>query len=591
MSQNINERVRRATIARAPVVFVTTSAEQVVVESLKNELSPKGYVITRFNPVFGMRPPILSSETVSVDVDDMGKPIPWDSGFINEPFAALSNWMDALENNPDGPLVNKVTKQIVAQGSDIDVKNIALRSQHVQLQKTLLCQGLATWLDKNNGHHLVQRMVWEIGCWNKSHADNLIIVLPAHIELPDELVDIGIILDDPLPNRDTIRTKIWPAFHENKAGKQRYASVLFDPDGTLGDRAADSLTGLTSNRIRTSLMVGLEEAYQEGAGTDGFLHGLVEQKREVLKQSAALELMKPEDIKNVGGLNGLKQWLLNQAKSLSPEAKALGITPPRGALLLGPPGAGKSMCAKAAASVFNFPLIKFDLAACYGGLVGQSEAQIRTALSTLDALAPAVVLMDEVEKGFAGHGGGNLDGGTSTRVLGTILSWMNDRDPTNPLILMMSANNISSLPPELLRKGRVDEIFFVDLPNTIERAAILDIHLRIAAAKATAPGHWALTEDEHDIIVAKTNDWVGAEIAQLIIEAKVNSFAEGKSFFDAMLEVLGRTVPLSVTRAEQIQEIRTWASTRCRMATDNTIGEKSSTSAGVSFNLDQLDME
>jgi len=201
----------------------------------------------------------------------------------------------------------------------------------------------------------------------------------------------------------------------------------------------------------------------------------------------------------------------------------------------------------------------------FGSLVGQSEAGMRQALSILEAQAPAVVLLDEIEKAFGGTGGSSSDGGTTQRVFGTFLSWLNDRDNTIPLIIVATSNNISLLPPELLRKGRFSEIFFVDLPDTTERSEILRIHVRLANERA-GKEMYKLTTGEFSDVVLACGGFVGAEIQAAVSEACVLSFGGGGSFHDGMLSAIRETKPLSVVMADRIQALQLFAETRCRRA-------------------------
>ncbi|HZW08905.1 MAG TPA: AAA family ATPase, partial [Phycisphaerales bacterium] len=278
-------------------------------------------------------------------------------------------------------------------------------------------------------------------------------------------------------------------------------------------------------------------------------------KRRMLGASGALEAVEaPTDLSQIGGMTNLKKWLEMRRDALSPKAAAFGVAPPKGVLLLGVQGAGKSLCAKAVATAWQIPLLRLDAGSLYDKYVGESERRLRTALDQAKAMAPVVLWIDEIEKAFASAASQSTDGGLSKRMFGTLLTWMQER--TRPIFLVATANDIEALPPELLRKGRFDEIFFVDLPGEGARRDIFTIHLRKRGRKAE--------EFDIDQLVGASEGFSGAEIEQAICSALCAAFADGSELQTRhVLEAVRSSPPLSVTMAEKMQALRDWARGRC----------------------------
>ena len=289
---------------------------------------------------------------------------------------------------------------------------------------------------------------------------------------------------------------------------------------------------------------------------------IIAEKEQIIKKSGLLEYFHPKEyLTSVGGLDNLKEWIHKRGQAYSDDARAFGLNIPRGVLLLGIPGCGKSLTAKAIANEWKFPLLRFDLGKVFGGIVGESERNIRYALDVAKTISPCVLWIDEIEKGLSGsQSSGRTDGGTSARVFGTFLTWMQEKK--EPVFVVATANDISSLPPELLRKGRFDEIFFVDLPSAKERENIFNIHLSNKKRDAKKLG---LNMAE---LVKKTEGFSGAEIEEVVNEALFNAYAAGQSDLqqENLLECISATSPLSRTMAETIANLRKWAEQRARMA-------------------------
>jgi SpoVK/Ycf46/Vps4 family AAA+-type ATPase len=286
---------------------------------------------------------------------------------------------------------------------------------------------------------------------------------------------------------------------------------------------------------------------------------VVAEKKKLIRKSGLLEYYDfSESIEAVGGLDRLKAWLAQRGLAFSQQAREFGLPEPRGLLLLGVQGCGKSLAAKAAATLWNLPLLKLDVGKIFDAYLGSSERNIREAIRIAEAIAPNILWLDEIDKAFAGTASPHAaDAGTAARVFGTFLTWMQEK--TVPVFVMATANTIAHLPPELLRKGRFDEIFFLDLPVASERTHIFQIHLR---KRSRDPDQFAL-----DRLAEHTAGFTGAEIEQVIISGLYRAFAENRDLEHADLALeIQETVPLSVTYQEQIEALRQWADKRARPA-------------------------
>ena len=283
------------------------------------------------------------------------------------------------------------------------------------------------------------------------------------------------------------------------------------------------------------------------------------EKQQIIKKSGLLEYYaSDEQFGSIGGMDYLKQWLVKRSVAFTERAAAFGLPAPKGVLLLGVQGCGKSLCAKAISSLWKLPLLRFDMGRMFGSLVGSSEENVRRAIRTAESVAPAILWVDEIDKAFAGSSGSaGSDGGTSSRVFGTFLTWLSDK--TAPVFVIATANDISQLPPELLRKGRLDEIFFVDLPSEAERRDIFAIHLE---KRARVPDGFDLDE-----LAKRSDGFSGAEIEEAIVSGLFDAFSGERELDSAtLLNSLAETVPLSRTMSEELNRLRTWAQGRARPA-------------------------
>lgn len=286
---------------------------------------------------------------------------------------------------------------------------------------------------------------------------------------------------------------------------------------------------------------------------------ILEEKKQVIRKSGLLEYYSTEEgLSDVGGLELLKSWLERRAAAFGEPARQFGLPEPKGLLLLGVQGCGKSLTAKAVAGAWKLPLLRLDMGRIFSGLIGSSEENVRRAIKVAESVAPVVLWVDEIEKGMSGMGGGgNNDSGVSTRVFATLLTWLQEK--TSPVFVIATANKIEHLPPELMRKGRFDEIFFVDLPGARERASIFGIHLR---KRKRDPAAFDLAA-----LAARAEGFSGAEIEQAVVEGLYDAFAEKRELEQRTLErALGATRPLSQTMREDIERLRHWAAERTRPA-------------------------
>ena len=320
------------------------------------------------------------------------------------------------------------------------------------------------------------------------------------------------------------------------------------------DAALDAATGLTTIEGENAFALSVAEAKAIVPMI------IAREKAQAVKKNGLLEIVETkESLASIGGLDVLKDWLLKRRNAFGKKARAYGLPVPKGLLIIGIPGTGKSLTAKATASVFGVPLLRLDAGRIFAGLVGQSEYNLRSVIQTAEAIAPCVLWLDEIEKGMAGSkSSGSTDGGTSARVLGTFLAWMQEK--TEPVFVVATANDVSQLPPEMLRAGRWDQLFFVDLPNEKEREAIWNIQI----AK-----HSRDPKDFDTRQLAKATDGLtGSEIEAVFVEALYQAFDDDKEPTDLTIaRVLTEFVPLSKTMAEQITGLRNWAKGRARFAT------------------------
>ena len=397
----------------------------------------------------------------------------------------------------------------------------------------------------------VVRGVRELAHALKSTFTTVIILSPT-LEIPTELEKELTVLDVPLPT-----------FHDLLGLLREIVNVVRQGNKATVDLRKDHAEQLIKAALGLTLSEA-ENAFAKAIATDGRLDAsdvslVLEEKRQVIRKSGLLEYFPPEeDLGNIGGLDNLKVWLERRANAFGEKARRFGLPEPKGLLLLGVQGCGKSLTAKAIASQWGLPLLRLDMGRIFSGLVGSSEENLRKAIRVSESVAPVVLWVDEIEKGLAGLGGsGAGDGGVSARVFGTFLTWLQEK--TEPVFVVATANKIENMPPELVRKGRFDEIFFVDLPSEAERTQIVEIHVR---RRKRDPRSFDLAA-----IARQAENFSGAELEQAIVSALYDAFAEGTDLQQRhILAAVRETVPLATTMAHEIERLREWAKTRTRPA-------------------------
>jgi hypothetical protein len=398
---------------------------------------------------------------------------------------------------------------------------------------------------------VVIRRLKEIALHLKDSYKTIILVSPV-LEIPTELEKEVTVLNFPLPGLEELGLLLDRITEE--LANHPNVPIELDPPGR--ERLLQAALGLTLSEAENvfARMIVLKERLNAEDVAE-----VAAQKEQIIRKNGLLEYCAAEeDFSRVGGLGLLKDWLSKRAVAFTAEARAFGLPAPKGIFLLGVQGCGKSLCAKAVSSHWQLPLLRFDMGRMFGSYVGSSEENVRRAIAVAESVAPVILWVDEIDKAFAGsQGSGATDAGTTARVFGTFLTWLSEKQA--PVFVVATANDIAHLPPELLRKGRFDEIFFVDLPSPAEREEVFRIHLARRGRNA----------DQFDFapLVASSQDFSGAEIEEAIISALYDAFYQNEALATGhVLNALNETIPLSRTMDEQITRLRQWASGRARNA-------------------------
>ena len=434
----------------------------------------------------------------------------WDAA--DEKFQAVTNWRGKIPPGSDPKTaLEEVDK---AEGDGLFV----LKDFHDCWSNPLLKRKLRS---------VAQRL--------KFSKKSILITAPSG-KIPVELKDEAVILEYPLPKNDELETVLQrltqtPGVKVNltKLGREKLV------------QAALGLTAAQAQRVFAKAIV------SNGKLDDRDISLVTEEKKQIIRESQALEFYAVHETPgDVGGLGVLKEWLRLRERAFSQEARDYGLPAPKGIALIGIPGTGKSLTAKMIGSLWKLPLLRLDVGSLFGSLIGESEERTQKALRLAETVAPCILWIDEIEKAFSF---GSRDGGVSKRIFGTILTWMQEK--TAPCFVVATANDISSLPPELLRKGRFDEIFFLDLPTAAERQEIFTVHLRKRNR---------LPQDFDVAMLARQSEgYVGAEIEQAIIDGMYVGFNQGREFTTSDLShALKHQVPLSVSQQETIEGLRRW---------------------------------
>jgi AAA+ superfamily predicted ATPase len=372
----------------------------------------------------------------------------------------------------------------------------------------------------------------------------------AEMKIPAEVQGIAIPWTMPPPGSDELHAEVRQTLSSIESSG---VTVGFDDAGV--DSLVEAVRGLSSVQADQAIR---SAALGKSAFGPADLAAVRNAKAEMVGDDGVLEVVDASGtLDDVGGLAHLKDWLKTREVAFQPGASDFGLDPPKGVLLAGIPGCGKSLVAKTIAHAWSMPLVLLDPGRLYGPYVGQSEQRLNDALKTVTTMAPAVMWIDEIEKGFPANSGGSADGGVSERILGTFLRWMEDR--TALVFVVATCNDESKLPAELLRKGRFDEIFFVDLPAEPEREQIFSVQLR---NRKRDPSKFDLAK-----LAAATDGFTGSEIEAAVVGALYRAFAAHRDLStDDILAEVSSTQPLSKTRAEDIERLRDWAKGRAVVA-------------------------
>ncbi len=413
-----------------------------------------------------------------------------------------------------------------------------IKEQTSELPTILLVKDFHKFYDDPS----ISRTIKELSFSLRETSNNLIIC--SHIfPSSEELDDLMTIINLPLPDLRELTTLI--------------KRIAFNTDSDLSEQDLNELAIASSGLSETKLkQVTAKALTQRGKISKEDIKDIIEEKKQVIARSEVLEFFESNSTQSeIGGLKVLKTWLEQRYKAFSKEARDYGLPIPKGVLLVGPQGTGKSLTAKSISKSWSMPLLRLDVGRLFSSLVGSSEARTRETISRAEAMSPCILWIDEIDKGFGGDA--RSDGGTSQRVLASLLTWMAEKE--SAVFVIATANAIDKLPAELLRKGRFDEIFFLDLPNSEERLSILDLHLRKRRPSYNFP---------LSTIIDRTDGYSGAELEQAVIEGMHFSFDEKRELMEKdLIKAVSELVPLSRTAKEQIEFLKQWTSTgRARSA-------------------------
>jgi hypothetical protein len=480
------------------------------------------------------------------------------SGAPVTPNISVHNRVEASTGMPPGStegdrLTNAVLSALgsdAAAGAKPAIYNTREPVQALANLETMTVE--AVFILKDFHRHLedpvVVRRLRDVGQKFSVNRRTVIVTTPA-ITMPPELASLVEYLDLPLPDVQRLRQIIEETF---KHLSTTYTLQL-KADASIVDLIAANLRGLTEEEAERAISQALVVRYAlcPETATD-----VLQAKKELLRHSGMLEFVDAsENMAAVGGFENLKRWLAQRRGAWEEEARAFGLEPARGVIILGVQGCGKSMCARAIAGEWKLPLVKFDTAAIFDKYIGETEKRIRKVFQVAEGLAPCVLWVDELEKVFAGSGpdSASVDAGVSSRLLASFLGWMQERRA--PVFVAATCNNVTALPPELIRKGRFDELFFVDLPTREERRQSFAIQLK---RRKRNPADFDL-----DQIASAAQGYSGAEIEAAVQTALFAAYSARQQLSTQyLLDALQATVPLSTTRAEEIQALRQWAKTR-----------------------------
>lgn len=395
---------------------------------------------------------------------------------------------------------------------------------------------------------VIERRLRDLAHALKRSYSTLIFLSPV-LAVPSHLEKEVVVVDYDLPREEEMNELLG----EIIGRVENHPGVQIDISDTTREQLVQAALGLTADEAANVFNKAL---VMNGTLDERDIDIVLNEKKQIIRKSGALEFYEAgSHFSDIGGLGSLKDWLGKRSEAWGERARDFGLPAPRGVLLLGVPGCGKSLTAKAIGAQWKLPLLRFDVGAVFGKYVGESEANLRRALKAAEAVAPCVLWIDEMEKAFSVSRGD--DGGTTLRIFGGFLSWLQDKK--SPVFVVGTANNIDQLPPELLRRGRLDEIFFVDLPSEAERRAIFEIHLR---KRGRDPQAFSI-----ETLVQASHEYSGAEIEGAIVAALYDAFHGGRDVTsEDIAHNLEAMVPLSKTMHEEISRLRDWAAARARTA-------------------------
>lgn len=376
------------------------------------------------------------------------------------------------------------------------------------------------------------------------------VLLSPVANFPPEIEKELAVIDYDLPDREVLEQIVWKVAQS----VDESVDLAVKRDTQRREAVVEAALGLTAEEAESVFAKSLVKT------RDFDIDTILAEKKGIIRKSGILEFYQTDDkFSDVGGLEVMKAWLGKRKAAFYRDARDFGLPAPKGILLIGVPGCGKSLTAKAIGAMWHMPLLRLDVGKVMGSLVGSSEENMRRAIKTAEAVAPAILWLDELEKAFSGtKSSGQTDGGTSARVFGTFITWLQEKQSS--VFVIATANDVKSLPPELLRKGRFDEIFFVDLPNPVERRQIFKIHID----KKKRP----VADFDLDALVGASQGFSGSEIEQVVVSALYDCYEEERAPLttERLLKSIEEIIPLSYTMKEGIDAMRDWSKSRARKA-------------------------
>lgn len=387
----------------------------------------------------------------------------------------------------------------------------------------------------------------------KTTYKTLIIISPSFV-IPPELEKDITVVDYDMPDFEAMKSILGTMIE--RVNKKRKIHINLSPEHR--EKLVKSVLGLTADEAENAFA---RVVVSRGTLQEEDIKLILEEKKQIIRKSGLLDYYEADEkFNHIGGLDNLKKWLTKRGAAFSEKARKYGLPEPRGILMVGVQGCGKSLTAKAVSSLWELPLLRLDLGALFSGIIGSSEENIRRAIRTAESVAPCILWLDEIEKGLSGITSSDIsDAGTTARVFGTFITWLQEKK--TPVFVIATSNDIEKLPPEVLRKGRFDEIFFIDLPTHDERIEIFIIHFNLVGRDPT--------KFDLNILAEITLGFSGAEIKEAIIAGMYDSFSEDRSLStDDVARAIEETIPLSKTMPHKINNLRSWAGIRARRSSE-----------------------